>query len=42
MGKKYNGFYFIEDRETHPDSDYWDLYSKNKNEAIKKFDGKMN
>ena len=43
MGKKkYNGFYFIEDGKTHPDSDYWDLYNKNKNEAIKKFEGKMN
>lgn len=43
MGKKkYNGFYFIEDGKIHPDSDYWDLYNKNKNEAIKKFDGKMN
>ena len=36
MGKKkYNGFYFIEDGKVHPDSDYWDLYNKNKNEATK-------
>ena len=43
MGKKkYNGFYFIEDGKVHPDSDYWNLYNKNKNEATKKFDGKMN
>ena len=33
---------FIEDRKTHPDSDYWDLYNKDKNEAMKKFKGKMN
>ncbi|WDF25236.1 hypothetical protein PSC67_01785 [Fusobacterium nucleatum] len=36
MGKKkYNGFYFIEDGKVHPDSDYWDLYNKNKNKATK-------
>ena len=33
---------FIEDRKTHPGSDYWDLYNKDKNEAMKKFEGKMN
>ena len=43
MGKKkYNEFYFMEDGKIHPDSDYWNLYNKNKNEATKKFDGKMN
>lgn len=43
MGKKkYNEFYSTEDGKIHPDSDYWDLYNKNKNEAMKKFDGKMN
>ena len=43
MGKKkYNEFYFTEDGKIHPDLDYWDLYNKNKNEAMKKFDGKMN
>ena len=43
MGKKkYNEFYFTENGEICPDSDYWDLYDKDKNEAIKKFEGKMN
>ena len=43
MGKKkYNEFYFIEDGKTHLDSDYWDLYNKDKNEAMKKFEGKIN
>ena len=43
MGKKkYNEFYFMEDGKIHPDSDYWDLYNKDKNEAMKKLEGKMN
>ena len=43
MGKKkYDEFYFTEDEKIHLASDYWDLYDKDKNEAIKKFEGKMN
>ena len=43
MGKKkYNEFYFMEDGKIHPDSDYWDLYNKDKNEAMKKLEEKMN
>ena len=40
MKNKYEEFYFENDKN-YPDSVYWDLYDRNRQEAIRKYDGHM-
>lgn len=38
---KYNDFYYCVDNKIHPDTDYWDLHTENKIEAIRKYEDKI-